>query len=105
MIYDIFAPIIPLTNLNYCLSAGKIVSGAAEKEKSRRPLGRPVEIDSGSMEEDKSDLSSKNVKDTPLNTLEALDTTLGSEIQSTEKRKYSQNIIIHLHSNLTLNDL
>ena len=91
-----------LPNLNYQLSAGKIVSGAAKKEKSHQPPDRPVEMDSGSTEEDKSDLSSKNVKVTPLSTLEALDTTLGSEMQSTKKRKYSQIIMIHLHS---INDL
>ena len=67
-------------------------------EKSHQPTGRPVEIDSRSTEEDKSDLSSNNVKERPLNTLEALDTTLGSEIQATKKRKFSQNIIIHSHS-------
>ena len=75
-----------------------MVSGAAKMEKSHQPPSHPVEIDSRSMEEDKSDLPSKNVKDTPLNTLEALDTTLGSEIQATKKSKLSQNIIIHWHS-------
>ena len=84
------------------MSAEKIVSGAAEKKKSHQPPDRPVRIDSGSTEEDKSNLSSKNVRDTPLNTLEALDTTLGSEIQPTKKRKYSQIIMVHLHS---INDL
>ena len=60
-----------------------------------------MEIDSRSTEEDKSDLSSNNVKERPLNTLEALDTTLRSEIQSTKKRKYSHKIIIHFHSTLS----
>ena len=101
----IYAPIIPLPNLNYQWSPAKIVSGAAKKEKSHQPLGRPVEIDSGSTEEDKSDLSSKNVKEISLNTLEALDTTLRSEIQSTKKRKYSQKIVIgvyHFKSNIRI---
>ena len=75
-----------------------MISGAAQKEKSHEPPERPVEIDSRSTEEDKSDLSSNNVKERPLNTLEALDTTLGSEIQPTKKRKYSQNITIDFDS-------
>ena len=78
-----------------------MVSGAALEEKSHEPPKRPVQIDSGSTEEDTSDLSSKNVKERPLNTLEALDTTLGSENQSTKKRKCSQNVVIHFHTTLT----
>ena len=97
--------ILPLQNPNYQTSVEKIVSGAAQIEKSHKFPRDPVEIDSRSTEEDKSDVSTKTVKDTPVNTLEVLDTTLTSGSQSNKRRKYSQNIVIYILFIVIYNDM